>query len=85
MSTTISTGGGAAGKTKAEGPPGGEISLRADLRLKAEVHTPGFERCMAATRRAAEAMRLCCWSMEWLKVQDGDLVKLNPTLLRRVA
>ena len=47
--------------------------------------TPGFERCLAATRRAIWGLLCSLYSQAWLNVPAGDLVKLNPKLLRRIA
>jgi len=48
-------------------------------------HTPGFEECLAATRRLMWSVKLCLYSLDWMKCGAGDLVRLNPNLLRRVA
>jgi hypothetical protein len=49
------------------------------------IHTPGFAACLAATRRLQWSLKKCLYSFDWRKVWPGDLVRLNPTLLRRVA
>jgi len=53
--------------------------------LQVTIHTTGFEACLAATRRLRWSVQRCLYCFDWLKVCPGDLIRLNPNLLRRAA
>ncbi|MGA2788668.1 MAG: hypothetical protein ABSF60_14200 [Verrucomicrobiota bacterium] len=62
---------------------GGKSPLPPSLYIQIVVR--GFEKMNQALRRAHWAVLLFRYALDWAKYQPGDLVRLNPAILRRVS
>ena len=61
------------------------FTASAPLPDRQPAHSPGYARCMASLRRTEWLLRSTLYEIARMKLWPGDLVKLNPNLVRRVA